>query len=138
MEAPNRFVLIGYLEEALPAEQMAKVEDHLRKSSEWRAALSELHGEIDPGEHSIATIWRRHRLTCLSRERLGAYLIDAVPPDESDYIRFHLEIVACRWCQANRADLKAAGVGQPAHDKDTARRRKKFFQTSVGSLPKKR
>ncbi|HVJ79741.1 MAG TPA: hypothetical protein VNC50_01625 [Planctomycetia bacterium] len=136
MEAPNRFVLIGYLEEALPAEQMARVEENLRQSEEWRAALSALQSDVDPGEHSVAQIWRRQRLTCISREKLGAFLLDAMPPDEADYVRFHLDVVKCRWCQANRNDLEEhlPDEGEPPPQA----RRKRFFQTSVGHLPKRR
>lgn len=133
-EAPNRFVLIGYLEEALPGDQMAKVEEQIRNSPEWRQALEEMQGDIDHGEHSVAQIWRRHRLTCLSRESLGAYLSDALPPDEADYIKFHLDTVKCRWCLANIDDLKETAP-ERGEDKPAARRRR-FFQTSVGHLPK--
>ena len=132
---PNRFVLIGYLEEALPGDQMAKVEEMLRQSPEWRQALEEMQGDVDHGEHSVAQIWRRHRLTCLTRESLGAYLADALPPDEADYVKFHLQTVKCRWCQANVQDLEESAPERD-HAKPNARRRR-FFQTSVGHLPKK-
>jgi hypothetical protein len=131
---PNRYVLIGYLEEALPAEEMARIEEQLRAHPSWRAALQELQGDVDQGEHSVAMIWRRNRLTCLSRERLGAYLAGALPPEEEDYAKFHLETVACRWCHANVDDLKAAAAPPAA----PGERRQKFLQTSIGQLPKKR
>jgi hypothetical protein len=131
---PNHFLLIGYMEEALPAEQMSKIEEMLRQSDGWRKALAEIQGDIDHGEHSVAQIWRRRRLTCLSRERLGAFLVDALPPDEADYIEFHLNTIKCRWCQANFNDLKETQA-----DSEPPRvRRKKIFKTSVGHLPKKK
>lgn len=132
---PNHFLLIGYLEEALPGDQMAKVEDMLRQSAEWRTALETVQGDVDHGEHSVAQIWRRHRLSCLTRESLGAYLADALPPDEADYVKFHLEMVKCRWCQANIQDLEESAP--KSTDKPAAARRRRFFQTSVGHLPKK-
>ena len=132
---PNRIVLIGYLEEAIPGEQMAKVEEMLRQYPNWRATLEELYGDLDSGDHTVAQIWRRHRLTCASRETLGALLVDALPPDEADYLNFHLHVVKCRWCQANYQDLKATA---PNHDADPAStRRRRVFKTSVGHLPKK-
>ena len=134
MSEPNRYVLIGYLEEALPAEEMARVEEQLRQHPEWRQALLELQGDVDQGEHSVAMIWRRNRLTCPSRERLGAYLAGALPPEESDYAAFHLKTVACRWCQANIDDLQASAQPLPA----PGERRRKFLETSLGHLPKKR
>ena len=134
MSEPNRYVLIGYLEEALPAEEMARVEEQLRQHPEWRQALLELQGDVDQGEHSVAMIWRRNRLTCPSRERLGAYLAGALPPEEADYTEFHLKNVACRCCQANIDDLQASA--QPASA--PGERRRKFLETSLGHLPKKR
>jgi hypothetical protein len=134
-EPPNRFVLIGYLEEALPGDQMAKIEEQIRQFPEWRQALEEMQGDIDHGEHSVAQIWRRHRLSCLSRESLGAYLADALPPDEADYVKFHLQTVKCRWCQANVQDLEESAPDRDDEKPKVARRRR-FFQTSVGHLPK--
>lgn len=134
---PNRFELIGYLEEALAPEDMVRVEERLRTDSDWRAALRELRDELDLGEHSVATIWRRHRLTCSTRERLGAYLLGALDPREHEYIEFHLQVIKCRWCAANLADLQTA---QPVAggDQETGQRRRRMFQSSVGLLPRKR
>ncbi|MGL4462848.1 MAG: hypothetical protein ACRDD1_02200 [Planctomycetia bacterium] len=142
LDAPNEIALVGYLEEALPDALMVRIEDRLRASAEWRAALDRVRDAVDLGEHSVATIWRRHRLTCATREQLGAYLMQASTPAEEDYLRFHLEVVACRWCQANLADLRA---GRPPADHDPTRplseesadkeRRRRLFQSSVGYLP---
>lgn len=134
---PNRYELIGYLEEALPSEQMARIEERLRQSETWRAALRELSEEMVGDEHSLATIWRRHRLTCVSREKLGAFLMGGLVPDEADYIKFHLEIIQCRWCLANMDDVQSKAKGsQPSSVKPQSRSRR-FFETSVGYLPGK-
>lgn len=130
---PNRIQLIGYLEEALPADAMVRIEELLREHSSWRDALRELLGEIDGGEHSLATIWRRHRLTCPTRERLGALALDVLPDHEADYIRFHLEVIGCRWCQANWSDLNAAGAEVAS---GSAPRRRRIVESSVGHLPR--
>lgn len=133
MSEPNYTLLIGYLEEALAPEDMSRVEEHLRASSEWRQALASMRDQVDLGEHSVATIWRRHRLTCLSREKLGAFLAGALIPDEEDYIRFHTQTVKCRWCCANLEDLQSRG--QPEEEvSDAGDRQKRFFQTSVGII----
>lgn len=141
-DEPNRIQLIGYLDEALPAEEMTRIEDCLRQSENWRAALQELLEEVGSGDHSLATIWRRHRLTCPSRERLGAYHVGGLVPDETDYIRFHLEVVKCRWCLANLQDIEAQQrLAQPVPvevaESTMGRRRRRFFETSVGYLPAK-
>lgn len=135
--APNRFLLIGYLEEALPGEEMARVEELLRVSADWRAALLDLRNEVDLGEHSVATIWRRHRLTCSTRERLGAYIMNALPPEEMDYIQFHLNVVQCRSCQANLTDLRATINPDPYHTDESSQRRQRCFQTSIHHLPRR-
>jgi hypothetical protein len=131
---PNRFALIGYLEEALGPEEMAQIEECLRVSSEWRAALQALLDEVDSGEHSVATIWRRHHLTCPNRERLGAYLLGGLPPDEADYIQFHLEVIKCRWCQANLSDVRPTMEKTEPHDPEESHRRRRIFESSVGLL----
>ncbi|MHC5543607.1 hypothetical protein ACYOEI_35735, partial [Singulisphaera rosea] len=41
------------------------------------------------------------------RQQLGSVLLDAVDPDFGAYVKFHLEVVECPFCQANLADLKA-------------------------------
>lgn len=139
---PNRVQLVGYLEEALPQSEMVRIEELLRSSSQWRDALRELTAEIaDMGDHSVATIWRRHRLTCPSREQLGTVWIGAADPQEEDYVRFHLEVVQCRWCLANLDDLKAQSSakskkGGPSSDE--VRRATRHFESSVGYLPKRR
>lgn len=134
-ESPNRFELIGYLDEALPPEDMTRIEEQLRVSEAWRNALVELLGELDSGEHSIATIWRRHRLTCPSRERLGAYLVQGLLPDEEDYVRFHLDVMRCRWCNANLSDLKLEQSRAERADHEGTQRRRRVYESSIGRLP---
>ena len=47
---------------------------------------------------------------------------------------FHLEVVGCRYCQANVADLKNQEAEIRAVVED---RRRKYFQSSVGRLREK-
>ncbi len=63
-------------------------------------------GREDTSLHSLGAIWRRSRLTCPSRQQLGSLLLDALDPDLAAYLRFHIEVVECPFCQANLADLK--------------------------------
>ncbi|MBY0587601.1 hypothetical protein K2X85_10510 [bacterium] len=134
-EEPNRIKLIGYLEESLPAEEMTRLEEKLRTSPRWREVLKELVEEVGSGDYSLATIWQRHRLTCASRERLGAYLQGGLVPDEADYIRFHIEVVQCRRCQANLEDVRSqVEVSSQSLSENVSARRRRFFETSVGYL----
>ncbi len=68
--------------------------------------------------HTLGAIWRRNRLTCLSREQLGSYLLDVLDPEQSEYVTFHLEVIECPFCLANLADLKgkADALGQVHRD----------------------
>ena len=99
--------LKAYLADALPAEDLARVEKALRESSELRERLeSARQGREEGGLHSLGAIWRRSRLTCPSRQQLGSLLLDALDPDLANYLKFHIEVVACPFCTANLADLE--------------------------------
>jgi hypothetical protein len=52
--------------------------------------------------------------------------------DASDYIRFHIDKIGCRYCQANLADLETASRAQ----QPPTQRRQRYFQTSAGYLNK--
>jgi hypothetical protein len=125
--------LEAYLDEALPPEQMAWVEKLLREDPELIRRASAVHSRRNAGMHSLGEIWRAERLSCPGREQLGSFLLGALPDDVADYIGFHLNVVGCRYCQANLADLK----NQQGERRDAAEtRRRKYFQTSAGYLRK--
>ncbi len=123
--------LEAYLDEALPVEAMARIESALRDDSALSEQLVAINGRRDAGLHSLGEIWRRHRLTCPTREQLGSYLLQVLEADLADHVRFHLEISGCRTCRANLEDLRARQTDEPAAI-DT--RRKKYFQSSAGQL----
>ncbi len=123
--------LEAYLDEALPAARMAEVEQALRDDRELAAQLTTINARRDAGVHSLGEIWRRHRLSCPSRERLGSYLLRVLDQDEAGYIQFHLEVTGCRICLANFEDLKSRQTDEPA---TVDSRRKKYFQSSAGHL----
>ena len=125
--------LEAYLDEALPAAEMARVEQALRDRPDLLAQLATLNSRRDAGVHSLGAIWRRHRLSCPTREQLGAHLLGTLDEGFDAYLKFHLEVVGCRYCQANVADL----VSQQAQQAAAAQqRRRRFFQTSAGLLRK--
>ena len=70
--------LEAYLEEALPPEEMAAIEQELRARPELLTRLSAINGRRDAGVHSVGEIWRRTRLSCPSREHLGSFLLAAL------------------------------------------------------------
>ncbi|HVT26932.1 MAG TPA: hypothetical protein VHE81_02830 [Lacipirellulaceae bacterium] len=126
--------LEAFLDEALPAERMAAIEDALRGSDELRQRLTAVNGRRDAGVHSLGEIWRRHRLSCPSREQLGSFVLGVLPRDVADYIAFHVETIECRYCAANLSDLRSHQSSGQAEG--AQRRRKKYFQSSVGHLRK--
>jgi hypothetical protein len=123
--------LEAYLDEALPVELMAAIERALRGDKKLAEQLASVNARRDAGVHTVAEIWRRHRLSCPGREQLGSYLLGVLESDAADYIRFHLEVSGCRTCRANLDDLKVRQTEEPVAV-DT--RRKKYFQSSAGHL----
>lgn len=117
-----------YLGETLTGEQMARVERALRDSSELRERLEQVRRDRPDGSlHTLGAIWRRNRLTCLSRQQLGSYLLDVLDPEQSEYITFHLEMIECPYCRANLADLRGkADAVAPAVEG----RRRRIFHSS--------
>ena len=120
--------LRAYLADELPAGTLARVEKALRDSAELRARLEEVRSDRgEAGLHSLGAIWRRNRLTCPTRQQLGSLLLDVLDPDHADYIRFHIDIIACPFCQANLADLEGkAEADTPA----SQTRRQQILQSS--------
>src|SRR3954466_15380123 len=122
MSEITREQLHAYLDDALGDAETARVEQALRDSEALRRSLRQAMQERDRGEHSLGAIWRRERLTCPGREKLGSYLLEVLDEAEQDYLRFHLETVHCPFCLANLADLQA--VQQEPAPKAKARRRR--------------
>jgi len=120
--------LLAYVDERLPVETMTEIESALRQSDSLRRRVAQLIRRRDAGEHSVGQIWQRMRLSCPSRQELGSYLLGALPDEELDY----LQVVGCRYCAANLEDLRQ--TSQPTGD--SQQRRKRFFQSSAGYLPR--
>ena len=125
--------LEAYLDEALPPEAMARFEKALRDDVALVRQLAAVNAHRDAGLHSVGEIWRRNRLSCPTREQLGSYLLRAIDQDVAGFIQFHLEVAGCRTCVANLDDLKNRQHDEPAK---VDRRRKKYFQSSAGHLPR--
>jgi hypothetical protein len=127
----SREQLHGYLEDSLSDNETAKVEQALRESEPLRRMLRLLMQERDRGEHSIGAIWCRERLSCLTREQLGSYLLGALEQACQDYIDFHLRTIGCSFCLANLADLQSLHKEPAPKAKE---RRRRFFESSAGYL----
>jgi hypothetical protein len=131
MTVPREPELEAYLDEALPVEEMARIEQALRGDPQLAKQLAGIIARRDSGIISLGEIWRRHRLSCPTRQELGSYLLGVLPEDDARYLVFHLEVAGCRFCQANLSDLKNQQAESPV---SADQRRKKFFQSSAGKL----
>lgn len=121
--------LEAYLDEALTTDEMHNIESAMRDDAELAQRLMAIISRRDAGFHSVGEIWRRHRVSCPSREQLGSYLLGTIKKEQTDYIKFHLQEVGCRLCSANLDDLKRQ---QEEKEDDVATRRKRYFQSSAG------
>ncbi|MGE0759823.1 MAG: hypothetical protein AB7O38_22605 [Pirellulaceae bacterium] len=133
--ALTQLELEAFLDESLAPEEMARIEMALRTQPQMARALVEISSRRDMGVHSLGEIWRRHRVSCPARQHLGSYLLDTLDSAAADYVRFHIETVGCRVCQANLADLRQQQ--EETRETSTSRRRK-YFQSSAGYLRRDR
>jgi hypothetical protein len=113
---------------------MAAIEAELRKKPDLLKQLSAINARRDAGVHSVGEIWRRHRLSCPTREDLGSYLLGVLDKGQTDYIDFHVKTIGCRLCQANLEDLERQ---QKETAETTKTRRTKYFQSTAGHLRRK-
>lgn len=129
----NSADLEAYLDEALPPDEMAAIEESLRNNPELGQKLVAIHGRRDAGVHTLGEIWRRHRLTCPSREKLTLYLDHKIGGDEAKYIKFHLEQVHCRLCVASYEDIR---ISRQDEDEESESRHQRFLDRSSTYLKK--
>lgn len=125
--------LEAYLDEGLPPEEMAAIEDAMRNDPDMGHKLVAIHGRRDAGVHTLGEIWRRHRLTCPSREQLTLHLDDKLAGDESKYVHFHLEEIHCRLCVASFEDIR---ISRQDADAELENRHQRFLDRSSTYLKK--
>ena len=121
----------AYLDEALPAAEMASIEKDLRADPELLQQIKQVSSRRESGLHTMGAIWRRQRVSCATREQWGSYLLGVLATEHVEYLNFHLEQVGCAWCRANLEDLRQQ---QTELSDSTRTRRRKYFQSSAGYL----
>jgi len=126
--------LEAYLDEVLTAAEMSTIEAAIRANPDLLKQLAIINGRRDAGVHSVGEIWRRHRVSCPSREQLGSYLLGVLDGEHAEYIGFHLQKIGCRLCQANLEDLQRH---QQESGEVVQTRRTKYFQSTAGHLRRK-
>jgi hypothetical protein len=133
--SPSDAELLGYLDEMLSLQQAAEIEQALRDSAALRQRAALLVKRRDQGGHTVGEIWRRERLSCLTRSQLGSYLLGTLDSQLADYIEFHVDTIGCRICTANLEDLRQAASG--AAETRHSQRRRRYFESSAGRLTKR-
>ena len=123
--------LLGWLDEQLPADRLAEIEQAMRDSEPLRHRIAGLIRRRDQGEHSVGEIWRRNRLSCPDRETLGSWLLETLDDSLMSYIEFHLKTIGCRFCNASLEELESA---KSEADSTTQQRRRRYFESSAGLL----
>lgn len=126
--------LEAYLDESLPPDEMAAIEKAARGDESLARELAAILARRDAGVHSLGEVWRAHRLGCPTREEIAQCLSGTLSKEHAQFVVFHVEVIGCRWCQANLADLRASQAGD---DPNAGARRRKYFQSSVGRLSAK-
>ena len=122
--------LVAWLDELLPLARMTELEEQLRTDEELQTRVAQLIHHRDQGGHTVGEIWQRGGLSCPSRAELGGYLLETLSEESAAYIRFHLETIGCRVCNANLADLRQ----HTEQTDDAPERRQRFFESSAGLL----
>ena len=64
--------LLAYADERLCSDRGVLIESTLRGDDQFRHRLMVLLSQRDQGAHTIGEIWRRLRLSCPPRARLGS------------------------------------------------------------------
>lgn len=131
----NDSELEAYLDESLNPERAGQLEQALRKDKALLQRLSAINGRRDSGVHSLGEIWRRHQVGVPSPDKIRDFLSDRLSTEESDYIRFRIKTLKCRFTIALIDDVQQQ---QAEPDSRSTSRRKKYFQKSADLLPGKR
>jgi len=80
----------------------------------------------------LSELWEQQRISCLKRSTIGALVLGTLDEAWADYTRFHLDVLGCRFCQANLEDVQAQS--EPA-ERETLRTR--VLNSTVGFLPRR-
>lgn len=80
-------------------------------------------------EDLLTEIWESHRLSCPKRSTLGAFLLEALPPEWFDFVDFHLATVGCHFCRASFKDLQ-----ERQNEREEDRFRQRIMTSTIGFL----
>lgn len=121
--------LRAYAGELLDSQRAAEVEAEIRTSPALLERMARLIRDSDEGTDSLGQMWRRGRWSCPPRSIWAAYVARRLGDGLSQYLRFHVDTIGCRICQANLQDLLGDETAAA-----TEARVQKIFHSSAGSL----
>lgn len=85
---------------------------------------------IDESWNGLLTaVWEEQRPSCPKRTSLGKFTLGILPSDWHDFVDFHVNVLHCRFCEANLEELQAP---QTSGEADVLNQR--LFQSTVGFL----
>ncbi len=76
----------------------------------------------------LEEIWLDQRPSCPKRTTLGKYALEILPEQWDDFVRFHVEVLGCGFCQANLVELEAV------EEQSTPEAAEVLFQSTIGFL----
>lgn len=127
--------LESYLDETLHPDLAADLEQSLSEDRQLLSRLSHINGRRDAGIHTLGEIWRRNQVGVPTRDQISDYMAGKLDASHSEYIKFRIDILKCRYTIAHVNDLEnQAGSSEAGKSSD---RRKKYFDSSAGLLKKK-
>jgi RNA polymerase sigma factor (sigma-70 family) len=77
----------------------------------------------------LSSIWETQRPSCPKRTTLGKYTLGILSPAWSNFVRFHVEVLGCTFCNANLAELQ-----RPPDSPESLTRQSRLFNSTVGFL----
>ena len=93
---------------------------HLGNCMACSDVVSALRQETEGLSISVGALWIHERITCPHDDILLAHLNGGLDAEESDFIRFHLEVVECPRCMSRSEELRA-GMDSSARPRDLDR-----------------
>jgi hypothetical protein len=124
--------LLAYVEERLSIADTIRLEKSLDADEQLKTDLCRVSGQHVTGELTLAAIWRDFQVGCLNHEQLAAYVRHQLGGGLADYVRFHIDEVGCRVCEA-RLDELTRLTNNSANEQATPLA-SKCFNSSVGLI----
>ena len=112
--------------------QVALIKHRNVKRIRERIGVDENDGEVSIAtlENLLTKLWQRQRISCLKRSTVGAYVLGTLDEKWREYVDFHLNVLGCEFCRANRDDLERQNDNKDENSKMLA----KVMDSTVGFL----